>query len=171
MKNDARRRVLAITALFVAIAGVKAERLLAEEDGPIRLAVINPAAMRQNAPEELVVEIIGVSIAEISESPHGIQSVHLLARVLSVARTRSELVKGHAILIAWQQHMAGSADSGNESIAMHMPGWAGPAQHYDPDALPLGAITRAWLRRYGDGSAGLVYVPAVRELSFERMEK
>lgn len=165
------RMFLASTVLIVATTGIQAERLLAVEDAPIRLAVINPAAVRQNAPEEVAVEIIGVSITEFSEPPPGIRSVHLLAKVLSVTRSRSALVKGSVILIVWQQRMAGPADSEIESDAAHETGWAGLAQHHDPGALPLGAIARAWLKRHDDGSSGLVYVPAVSELSFARIEE
>jgi len=102
------RIFLASIVLFVATTGVQAERLLADEDVRIRLAVINPAA---------------------------------------------------------------PVDSKTESNAAHEPGCAGLMQNYDPSAPPLGAIARAWLKSHDDGSSGLVYVPAVNELSFARMEK
>lgn len=169
------RPFLAITILLAAIIagpiGALADGSSGDGDKRLRIAVINPAAIRQSAAEDLVIEILGVSIEEFSEPLPGLRSIHLLAEVLSVTRTRSDLVKGNVILIAWQQRMAAPADSDNESNAMHEPGWAGPAEFNDPGPLPVGTIARAWLEIYGDGSSGLVYGPSARELSFEQMQK
>lgn len=142
-----------------------------EANAPFLLAVVNPAAIRQNAPEELVIRITDASVTGFPEPSSGIRSILLLAEVLTATRTQTGLTEGQAIMIAWAQQVTGTEDPGSESDTGHEPGWAGPAIRDAPDPLPPGTITRAWLRQSGESSSGLIYVPATDQFTFEPIEE
>ena len=127
-------------------------------------AAIDPQAIRNVAPEEL---IITVTASRYEQGPDT-SRVYLSARVIEVQRSVSGLKAGDAILVAYFYDHADYKKRKAAHRKQVERGMVGPQFMYLPAVPDLGRHA-AFLRLLDDGeSTGAVYVPAANQYSFER---